>query len=122
MQSGNGINLSLEKAARYSLYVFLMGAAILVIYFVRGALFPFVLATVLTYVLNPLVVLLERIIPLRNRYPNVSRDVSIGTVFVIVITLFVGIFIILVPSLFKQSTDLLSSLPDFIKAARSTVE
>lgn len=122
MQSGNGINLSLEKAARYSLYVFLMGAVILVIYFVRGALFPFVLATVLTYVLNPLVVLLERIIPLRNRYPNVSRDVSIGTVFVIVITLFVGIFIILVPSLFKQSTDLLSSLPDFIKAARSTVE
>ena len=122
MQSGNGINLSLEKAARYSLYVFLLGSVILLLYFVRGALFPFVLATVLTYVLNPLVTLLERGIPLRNKYPNIARGLSIGTVFVVVITLFIGIFVILVLSLFKQSTDLLTSLPEFIKTARSTVE
>ena len=122
LQNGKSINLNLEKAARYSLYIFIIGAVIMGLYFVRGALFPFVLGIVLTYVLNPLVTLLERIVPWRNRYPTVSRGLSIGVVFLIGITLFVGIFIVLVPPLFKQSTDLFSSLPEFIRTARSTVE
>ena len=122
MQDKNGINTGLARAARYSLYIFIMSAAMLVLYFVRGALFFFVIGTVLTYILSPLITVLERLVPIRNRYPNLSRGLSIGTVFLIVVILFGVIFLVLVPPLFKQSTDLLSSLPEFIKNARTTVE
>ena len=56
MQKPNNFNASLEKVAKVSLYVFIAGEVCFVIYLVRGALFPYVLGIVLTYVLNPFVI------------------------------------------------------------------
>ena len=122
MQNGNNIEFPLEKVARISLYIFIGGVSIFVLYLVKGALFPFVIGIVLTYVLYPLVISLERLFPFTNRYPNFSKGVAIAIIYVALIVVTVIALLLIVPPLFRQSTDLLGKLPAFITDARSTVE
>ena len=56
------IDFTLEKITKIALVIFILAALTFVLYFVKGALFPFAIGIVLTYVLHPLVISLERIL------------------------------------------------------------
>ena len=49
------MGLSLEKSAKVALYIFLAAVVVFVLYQIKGALFPFVIGIVLTYLLHPVV-------------------------------------------------------------------
>ena len=115
-------NASLEKVAKVSLYVFIAVVVCFVIYLVRGALFPFVLGIVLTYVLNPFVNFFERIIPLKSTKPKLARALSITLVSGSFFLILAGCLLIVIPPMFKQSSELIADIPNLITDARTTVE
>jgi len=122
MQKPNNFNASLEKVAKVSLYVFIAVVVCFVIYLVRGALFPFVLGIVLTYVLNPFVIFFERIIPLKTTKPKLARALSITLVSGSFFLILAGCLLIVIPPMFKQSSELIADIPNLITDARTTVE
>jgi len=81
--------------------VFLLGAYLL--YLVRGAMLPFILALILAYVLNPLIVFLEDY--------QFSRTSALIVVYVIGICVLLVVFIYGIPIIVRELTDLGRAVP-----------
>ena len=81
--------------------VFLLGAYLL--YLVRGAMLPFVIALILAYVLNPLIVFLEDY--------QFSRTSALIVVYVIGICVLLVVFIYGIPIIVRELTDLGRAVP-----------
>ncbi|MDC0034953.1 AI-2E family transporter [Chloroflexi bacterium] len=122
MQQPTNFNASLEKVAKVSLYVFIGVVLCFALYLVRGALFPFVLGIVLTYILNPFVNFFERVIPIKATKPKLRRALSITLVTATSFMIITGCLLIVIPPMFKQSSELIADIPNLIKDARATVE
>ena len=122
MQQPGNFNASLEKVAKVSLYVFIGVVVCFALYLVRGALFPFVLGIVLTYILNPFVNFFEKFIPFRNTKPKLTRAISIAIVTLSSFLIIAGGLLLVIPPMFKQSSELVADIPNLIRDARTTVE
>jgi len=116
------MGLSLEKSAKIALYIFIAAVVVFVLYLVKGALFPFVIGIVLTYLLYPIVRIVEKVLPGKTLYPKLSRGISIAIVYLLAIILLIGAILLIVPPLFAQSTELISKLPVFVTEAINSVE
>ena len=64
------MGLSLEKSAKVALYIFIAAAILFVLYLVKGALLPFVIGIVFTYLLYPIVRVVEKVLPGKTLYPK----------------------------------------------------
>ena len=122
MQEGRNSGFFITNLVKYGFWISIAILCLFGLYLVKGALFAFILGLVLTYVLHPFVKFFEKWIPFSDRRPRLSRSVSISLVFIIVLFVIVGYLYAIVPPLFKQTTELLNSLPTFITGARATVE
>ena len=122
MQQPGNFNASLEKVAKVSFYVFIGVVVCFGLYLVRGALFPFVLGIVLTYILNPFVNFFEQFIPLKSAKPKLARALSIAIVTLIAFLIIAGCLLLVIPPMFKQSSELITNIPSLITDARTTVE
>ena len=122
MQQPGNLNASLEKVAKVSFYVFIGVVVCFGLYLVRGALFPLVLGIVLTYILNPFVNFFEQFIPLKSTKPKLARALSITIVIVTAFLIIAGSLLVVVPPMFKQSSELITNIPSLITDARTTVE
>ena len=122
MQQPGNFNASLEKVAKVSFYVFIGVVVCIGLYLVRGALFPFVLGIVLTYILNPFVNFFEQFIPLKSAKPKLARALSIAIVTLIAFSIIAGCLLLVIPPMFKQSSELITNIPSLITDARTTVE
>ena len=122
MQQPGNLNASLEKVAKVSFYVFIGVVVCFGLYLVRGALFPLVLGIVLTYILNPFVNFFEQFIPLKSTKPKLARALSITIVIVTAFLIITGSLLLVVPPMFKQSSELITNIPSLIADARTTVE
>jgi predicted PurR-regulated permease PerM len=122
MQQPGNFNASLEKVAKVSFYVFIGVVVCFGLYLVRGALFPFVLGIVLTYILNPFVNFFEQFIPLKSAKPKLARALSIAIVTFIAFLIIAGCLLLVIPPMFKQSSELITNIPSLITDARTTVE
>ena len=122
MQQPGNLNASLEKVAKVSFYVFIGVVVCFGLYLVRGALFPLVLGIVLTYILNPFVNFFEQFIPLKSTKPKLARALSITIVIVTSFLIIAGSLLLVVPPMFKQSSELITNIPSLITDARTTVE
>tara|TARA_B100000586_G_scaffold255863_1_gene218296 strand:- start:1305 stop:2435 length:1131 start_codon:yes stop_codon:yes gene_type:complete len=122
MQQPGNLNASLEKVAKVSFYVFIGVVVCFGLYLVRGALFPLVLGIVLTYILNPFVNFFEQFIPLKSTKPKLARALSITIVIVTAFLIIAGSLLLVVPPMFKQSSELITNIPSLITDARTTVE
>ena len=122
MQQPGNFNASLEKVAKVSFYVFIGVVVCSGLYLVRGALFPFVLGIVLTYILNPFVNFFEQFIPLKSAKPKLARALSIAIVTLIAFSIIAGCLLLVIPPMFKQSSELITNIPSLITDARTTVE
>ena len=110
---------------RISRSVWVIAGVILVVallYFIRGALFPFVFGGILAYILHPLVELVEKLQPWRNSRPLLSRTLAILVVFALVAGLIAGALIMIIPTAFEQIGIFLDSLPSLLENARINVE
>ena len=54
---------------------------LVLLYMIRGGLFPFVFGGIIAYILHPLVELVEKIQPWKNSRPLLTRTLSIFIVF-----------------------------------------
>ena len=122
MQQPGNLNASLEKVAKVSFYIFIGVIVCFGLYLVRGALFPLVLGIVLTYILNPFVNFFEQFIPLKSTKPKLARACSITIVTLIAFLITAGCLLLVVPPMFKQSSELVTNIPSLITDARTTVE
>ena len=122
MQQPGNLNASLEKVAKVSFYVFIGVIVCFGLYLVRGALFPLVLGIVLTYILNPFVNFFEQFIPLKSTKPKLARACSITIVALTALLITAGCLLLVIPPMFKQSSELVTNIPSLITDARTTVE
>ena len=110
------------KVIKFSSLLLAIAVVLLGLYAVKGALFPFIIGLMLSYILHPFVTVIENFMPWRSRRPDLARGASIGLVYCVSLVVFIGALIVVVPPIFRQSTELLNTLPDFINGARLTVE
>ncbi len=122
MQQPGNFNASLEKVAKVSFYVFIGVVVCFGLYLVRGALFPLVLGIILTYILHPFVNFIEQFVPLKNTKPKLARGLSITIVTLTAFLIIAGCLVLVIPPMFKQSSELITNIPNLITDARTTVE
>lgn len=91
-----------------------MLAAILVLFKVRAILGPFFLAFVLAYLLNPLVVLLERY--------KLSRNKAIAIVFSLIIIFFSATVFLIIPIIYNELSKLVAILPQTIQSITDMID
>ena len=122
MQEEPKVGMPYLKVIKFSSLLIAIAVALLGLYAVKGALFPFIIGLMLSYILHPFVTVIENFMPWRSRRPDIARGASIGLVYCVSLLVFIGALIVVVPPIFRQSTELLNTLPDFINGARLTVE
>ena len=80
-------------------------------YTLRGVLWPFVFSFFIAYILNPWVDFFQR-----RRF---SRTVSVFIVFGIVVVMFIGFLLILVPQIMTEVDHVREKFPQYVEVARS---
>ena len=116
------MELSPNHRKRMVLVVVSMVVIFLLLYIARGALFPFVIGGVFAYVLFPAVKGLERLMPWRNRHPDAARVAAISVIYIIALTILIGLLALIIPPAVRQSTSLIEDLPTIYTEAREAVE
>ncbi len=99
---------------RLFLWIAVILAGGLLVYLLRNALFPFVAGMVVGYLLDPLADRLEA-----RRCP---RGVAAALIVGAFLAVLVAIFVILLPVLSAQITDLIAKLPDYLQRLRDFAE
>ncbi|MHB1953619.1 MAG: AI-2E family transporter [Sulfobacillus sp.] len=97
---------------RWGLLVVLSGGSILLLWYTRAILLPFVLALVLAYLLAPLVESFVR--------HGLNRIVSIMVVYILVGFVIAAAIIYMVPLLIQESIHLIRMVPGFANELQST--
>lgn len=87
---------------------------ILILFRVRAILGPFFLAFVLAYLLNPLVVVLERY--------KISRNRAIAIVFILIIAFCATAIFLIIPIIYNELSKLLVILPQTIQSITDMIE
>lgn len=91
--------------------IFLLGAYFL--YQVRGIMLPFVLAVLLSYILNPFVVFLEQY--------RFSRTLALVVIYIIGLAVLTGAFAYGIPVVVRELTELGKAIPDIVDGAQDLV-
>ena len=97
-------------------------AALLVVYLLGTVLLPLWLSLVIAYVLLPVARFTERGMPWREKRPGLSRGVSIGLIFLVLLGILAGVLALVVPPTIEQSAKFAEDFPGFFTSARTTVE
>lgn len=98
------------RAARVAWTVFLVGLLLFVAYQSRQALLIFVLALFFSYMIYPLVALVEK-----RKPPRVSRTASISLVFVMILSVLGGLIATVGPIAVDQGIRFTQRIPEMIK-------
>ena len=116
------MELSPNHRKRMVLVVASIVFVFLLLYVARGALFPFIIGGVFAYILFPAVKGLERLMPWRNRHPDVARIAAISVIYIIALAILIGLLAVTIPPVVRQSTSLIEDLPTIYTEARAAVE
>ena len=86
-----------------------------VLSFMQPILIPFAVAGVMAYLLEPIVVKLKKW--------GLSRQKAVWVVFIVSITVIVGIMFIIIPAFVKQGAELAGKMPEYTRTVRkNTIE
>ena len=90
---------------------------------IRGAFVPFVIGLILIYLFNPFLELIEKLIPINEKLrPRLTRILSVSFVAVLLISLITVAFVLVIPSLVNQSSELIKVLPELLANVVSSFE
>lgn len=92
-----------------------------VLYLLRGALFPFVVGGAIAYTVVPAANGVERIISSRRLSSSVRRMAAILITYTFVLAIAVGLLFLIVPPAIRESRTLSATLPQIIESGRETV-
>ena len=114
--------MSTPRVSRPVLIIASIVAAVVLLYLLRGALFPFIVGTALAYMVHPVVKAVEGFMPWRRERPHLSRFLAILIVYLAAIGIIAGSLLIIIPPAFEQATLFIESFPLFFDNAQATVE
>ncbi len=84
------------------------------IWLLGPVLTPFLFSALLAYMADPIVTRLERM--------NMRREVAVSLVFLVVITLLVGVLLLIVPVLVRETVDLFNRLPGYAERLQDQLQ
>ena len=117
------MNLELKRKRFLMLSAVAIFAALLVLlYFLGSVLITVLFSGLIAYVLLPLTNVMVRAMPWREKRPDLSRGIAVGTIFVLAAGIFVGVMALVVPPTIEQSKQFIEDFPTFFNSARLTVE
>ena len=114
--------MSPNHRKRMILVVVSVIAVFLLLYISRNALFPFAIAGIFAYVLFPAVRGLERVMPWRNKHPDIARIAAITLIYIVALAILIGLLALIIPPAVRQSTHLIEDLPNIYTEAREAAE
>ena len=97
-------------------------ATLVVLYLMGTVLLILALSAVIAYVLLPVARLLELAMPWRRSRPDLSRGIAVGIIFLAGLGIIIGVLILVIPPSIHQTQRFVEGFPDFLNAARMTVE
>ena len=90
---------------------------------IRGAFVPFVIGLILIYLFNPFLELIEKLLPINEKVrPRLTRLLSVSFVAVLLVSLVTIAFVLVIPSLVNQSSELVKVLPELLANVVSSFE
>lgn len=95
---------------------------LIVLYLLGSVLLTIGLSAVIAYTLLPVVKLLERGMPWRGRYPDLSRVIAILIVFIAGLVAVAGVLMSVIPPMLREAGVFIDEFPRFFNSARLTVE
>ena len=107
---------------RLMMVVVTVAAIALLLYLVRGALFPFILGGALAYLLHPVVQLIEGWMPLRDRWPGAARVISILLIYVATVGVLIAALAAIIPTAVDEGRDFVDSIPELYDEAADTLD
>lgn len=105
-------------------HLFAAAFALLVVallYVARRALLPFVLGTVLAYILLPLTNFLNSFLPVQYRQRDLARGLTVLAVYALVLALIVGMLAFVIPPIADQVQFMAQRLPSLAKKAYDAI-
>lgn len=108
---------SLLIAAAAVVFLFLLA-----LYLLGTALLTVGLSVVLAYMLLPVIRLIERGMPWREKRPGMSRLLSIAAIYLLIIAVFAGVLLWVVPSTVEEGQEFADELPGLWASVRETLE
>jgi predicted PurR-regulated permease PerM len=93
-----------------------------VLYLLGDLLLVFGLSGVIAYTLLPLVKLIERIIPWRERKPGLARTIAVLIMFLLVLAIVAGVLFLIVPPTIRETNRFIQEFPQLFSNARLSVE
>ena len=97
-------------------------ATLAVLYLMGTVLLILALSAVIAYVLLPVARLLVLAMPWRRSRPDLSRGIAVGIIFLAGLGIIIGVLILVIPPSIHQTQRFVEGFPDFLNAARMTVE
>ena len=115
MNNNFGSNRHYLTLSYIAVSVLIIGVVIFCIYMIRGAFVPFVIGLILIYLFNPFLELIEKILPINHKTrPRLIRLIAVTIVAVLLVTLITIAFVLIIPSLVNQSSELIKVLPELL--------
>ena len=115
MNNNFGSNRHYLTLSYIAVSVLIIGVVIFCIYMIRGAFVPFVIGLILIYLFNPFLELIEKILPINHKTrPRITRLIAVTIVAVLLVTLITTAFVLIIPSLVNQSSELIKVLPELL--------
>lgn len=111
---------SQERAGQYRVLLIIGALAIVawVLWTARSALFPFILGTIIAYVLLPIVNWLEHLLPDRGILHHVRRTIAVLVVYIVGLIILVIAFMTIGPTIYRETTELVESIPNYWETLR----
>ena len=123
MNNNFGSNKHYLTLSYVAVSVLIIAVIIFCIYMIRGAFVPFVIGLILIYLFNPFLELIEKLIPINEKLrPRLTRILSVSFVAVLLISLITVAFLLIIPSLVNQSSELIKVLPELLANVVSSFE
>ena len=123
MNNNFGSNKHYLTLSYVAVSVLIIAVIIFRIYMIRGAFVPFVIGLILIYLLNPFLELIEKLLPINEKVrPRLTRILSVSFVAVLLVTLITIAFVLVIPSLVNQSSELVKVLPELLANVVSSFE
>ena len=123
MNNNFGSNKHYLTLSYIAVSVLIIAVIIFCIYMIRGAFVPFVIGLILIYLFNPFLELIEKLLPINEKVrPRLTRLLSVSFVAVLLVSLVTIAFVLVIPSLVNQSSELVKVLPELLANVVSSFE
>ena len=93
-----------------------------ILFIARGSLLPIIISVIVAELLFPIVSTMERVLPGRERYPQIARVVTIALVYIAFFALVAALIYLTVQPIIKEVQEFIQVAPQIYEQAKVTIE